>query len=218
MPPLPLDIRKNKQLTIGRQNTADLQLPHNCVSRNHARIRSISERCLLIEDLGSSNGTFVNGKKITAFPLQTGDIISIGPFDLEIRNQPFHEGNTLGSTNTDFLTTSRSTAMAGQIEKTSLAEVFQNIEFHAKTGTLYVESKDQDGFFVFAAGRPISAQYGELHNISALMAMLCLPKGNFVLTDKLEPIEGAIDATITSILLNFSRIQDESSEENHCLV
>lgn len=210
LPPIPLDINQNKQLVLGRNERADLQLPHKCVSRRHAQIRSISSRCLLLEDLGSSNGTFVNGKKITAYPLQEGDVVTIGPFELEIRNQPFNnDSDSYNSTNTEFLTTSHSAAMAGQLEKTSLIEILQTIEFHSKTGTLFVDDKKKDGFFVFAKGTPISAQFGDLQNEKALMAMLKLKKGSFILTDTVEPIEGSFHQSITCILLEFSRTQDE---------
>ena len=214
LPPVPLDAQKNKQLVIGRHKTAGLQLPHSCVSRAHATLKSISGRCLLLEDLGSSNGTFVNGKKITAFPIELGDIIQIGPYELEIKDQPFNQDNSkYGATDTNFLTTSRAAAMAGQIEKTSLIEVLQNIEFHDKTGTLYIDGKSKDGFLVFASGKPISAQYGDFLNIPAVIEMLKLSKGSFVLTDKVEPIDMGITISITRILLEFSRIQDEDSDE-----
>ncbi len=208
--PIPLDPKKNKRLVIGRHKDSDLQLPHTCVSRSHAVIKSISDRCLLLEDMGSSNGTFVNGKKVSAFPLEIGDTIQIGPYELELRPRPFDQENpTCGATNTNFLTTSRAAAMAGQIEKTSLIEVLQNIEFHDKTGTLYVEGKAKDGFLVFASGKPISAQFGDKDDVPAILEMLRLSKGTFVLTDKVEPIPMGINTTITRILLEFSRIQDE---------
>jgi hypothetical protein len=99
--------------------------------------------------------------------------------------------------------------MAGQLEKTSIVEVLQSIEFHTKTGTLYIDSKDKDGFLVFVSGKPISAQFGDALNVAAVLEMLKITKGSFVLTDKVEPIDMGINTSITSILLEFSRIQDE---------
>lgn len=209
-PPVPLNLKTNKKITIGRHKNCDLQLLHSCVSRNHAAIKVVSGRALILEDLGSSNGTFVNGKKVSTYPLEIGDVIQIGPFEIDVRKEPFNnDASKYGTTNTEFLTTSRTAAMAGQIEKTPIVEVLQSIEFNEKTGTLYVETKDKDGFFVFASGRPISAMFGEETNVSAILAMLNLSNGNFILSDKVEPIDTGINCTITNILFEFSRCQDE---------
>ena len=52
------------------------------VSRRHARVRREAAGYVL-EDLGSSNGTFLNGAKIDqACPLRDGDIVRIGPFEV----------------------------------------------------------------------------------------------------------------------------------------
>ena len=215
LPPVAFDFTKTKEIIIGRHKRADFQLPHSCVSRSHASIKLISGKCLLLEDLGSSNGTFVNGRKITSHPIEFDDTISIGPFELEVRNTPFkQQEDNYGATNTDFLTTSRAASMAGQIKKTSLVEIFQNIEFNAKSGTLYVEDKDKDGFLVFASGQPIHARFGKLVDIPAVMCMLGLKSGNFVITDKVEPLNKGINTTITGLLLEFSRIQDEVQGES----
>jgi len=48
--------------SVGREN-ADILLPHNSVSRRHAKITVANGR-VVVEDLGSTNGTYVNGKKL----------------------------------------------------------------------------------------------------------------------------------------------------------
>jgi hypothetical protein len=65
------------ELTIGRDETCDLVIPERQVSRQHARIRHEGGRHIL-EDLGSKNGTFVNGSEVVEpHPLQDGDEIQI---------------------------------------------------------------------------------------------------------------------------------------------
>ena len=67
---------------IGRSKKADIPLPDNGASRQHARL-SVSAAKILIEDLGSSNGTLVNGEKIGAqLQLKPGDHVRIGDTDL----------------------------------------------------------------------------------------------------------------------------------------
>jgi pSer/pThr/pTyr-binding forkhead associated (FHA) protein len=54
------------------------------VSRRHARIH-YTDDCFLIEDVGSANGTFLNGKRLapyTRHPLQTGDELQVGKLKL----------------------------------------------------------------------------------------------------------------------------------------
>lgn len=64
-------------MIIGREEDCDIVLPSRQVSRNHARIRRSGGRHIL-EDLGSKNGTFVNGQELTEpYPLQDGDEIQI---------------------------------------------------------------------------------------------------------------------------------------------
>ncbi len=77
-------ILDNLPLTIGRMKPADVVIDVGSISRNHARI-SRAGPGYSIEDLGSSNGTFVNGEKIQApRPLSENDTISLGS-DVELR-------------------------------------------------------------------------------------------------------------------------------------
>ncbi len=65
-------------LVLGRDKSADICIPDNSISREHARIQKASDGYTL-EDLGSYNGTFLNDKKLTRIsPLQKEDIITIG--------------------------------------------------------------------------------------------------------------------------------------------
>jgi pSer/pThr/pTyr-binding forkhead associated (FHA) protein len=62
---------------LGRHPDRDIVLPSLSVSRRHARLRPESGRFTL-DDLGSLNGTFVNGKPIDSVVLADGDEIAIG--------------------------------------------------------------------------------------------------------------------------------------------
>ncbi len=80
-----LDISFAKNTLIGREkNLADLVLEHLSVSRKHAEV-IVKKSELWIKDLKSSNGTFVNGKKIKSTTrLRSGDRIDIGPYSLQL--------------------------------------------------------------------------------------------------------------------------------------
>ena len=68
---------------VGRGPDCDIFLGDVTVSRHHARF-SADDESLLVRDLGSTNGTYVNGSWIEAFALSAGDEIIIGKFHLVV--------------------------------------------------------------------------------------------------------------------------------------
>jgi len=69
----------NATYTLGRVANIDITLPYSWVSRKHAMIQREENGRFNLIDLGSSNGTFINGRKIhTPITLQNGDCIGIG--------------------------------------------------------------------------------------------------------------------------------------------
>jgi DNA-binding winged helix-turn-helix (wHTH) protein len=71
--------------TIGRDPAAALWVDSALISRQHARI-VVREGRVTIEDLGSRNGTFVNGeRRTTAGPLNDGDEIRLGSVPVSVR-------------------------------------------------------------------------------------------------------------------------------------
>jgi len=71
------------EIIIGRDSGNDIQIDNVAVSREHARIIR-GPNFYFIEDLNSTNGTFVNGKKINKKFLQEIDEISIGKHSLQV--------------------------------------------------------------------------------------------------------------------------------------
>jgi pSer/pThr/pTyr-binding forkhead associated (FHA) protein len=74
---------------IGRRQDCDLMIPLGEISRKHCRIIKEADT-LRIEDLGSSNGTYLNGKRIQEAVLSAGDTVQVGPvvFVLQIDGDP----------------------------------------------------------------------------------------------------------------------------------
>jgi Protein of unknown function (DUF3662)/FHA domain len=71
-------------VSVGRGLNNDIILEDGRVSRNHAQIRYRSRR-FWVADLGTTNGTFLNGERITERALRTGDIISLGGLELTFK-------------------------------------------------------------------------------------------------------------------------------------
>lgn len=67
---------------IGRETGNDLRIDRPCVSRQHAELR-VEDAVTWVRDLGSSNGTYVNGRPVQQQALRHGDVLRIG--DCEIR-------------------------------------------------------------------------------------------------------------------------------------
>src|SRR5262245_35660649 len=73
--------------TVGRSNPADGLIPLAFISRKHCRFRLHGEE-VLVEDLGSANGTYVNGVRVTApTPVRAGDQLRLGPLGFRVALQ-----------------------------------------------------------------------------------------------------------------------------------
>lgn len=72
---------KNKFVTIGRHTSNDISLNDSTASGEHAKITTVMNTSY-IQDLDSTNGTFLNGQKVKTHVLHTNDIITIGEHDL----------------------------------------------------------------------------------------------------------------------------------------
>ena len=82
---------------MGRDASASIRLDSPKVSRQHARltVRGVS---VTVQDLGSKNGSFVRGIRVTApRTLQPGDDLRVGPFALVL-----HVADYSGSTESEF--------------------------------------------------------------------------------------------------------------------
>jgi pSer/pThr/pTyr-binding forkhead associated (FHA) protein len=72
--------------SIGRKPDNDLCLEDPAVSGHHARVVKIQE-VLFVEDLTSTNGTFINDRKVDRKQLQDADVVKIGPYRMIYRQQ-----------------------------------------------------------------------------------------------------------------------------------
>ena len=82
-------VLRQERLVVGREKSAPLRVPARSVSRQHCEFVAEEGR-IVVRDLGSSNGTFVNRERVEEAELQPGDLISIGPavFALRINGSP----------------------------------------------------------------------------------------------------------------------------------
>lgn len=69
---------EKRSYTIGRAVDADFRLEDDGISRHHAKVVVLSQGVVLLKDLGSTNGTFVNDEPVAAHPLAEGDRVQLG--------------------------------------------------------------------------------------------------------------------------------------------
>jgi pSer/pThr/pTyr-binding forkhead associated (FHA) protein len=127
---------------IGRRQDCDLCIPLMVVSRKHCEINKTRE-ALIVRDLGSSNGTYLNGKRITEAEVKPGDYLQIGPlaFGLQIDGTPEHIAvpdemilqppEPLSSSNKGTPTESGTFADQGQLDSSEgrgTTEIFDGLE------------------------------------------------------------------------------------------
>lgn len=76
-----------RRTSIGRTQENDIQIDTVHVSRRHAVLLSNSDHCI-VEDLNSTNGVLVNGRRIGRQLLQDGDIVTVGKTEFRYQQRP----------------------------------------------------------------------------------------------------------------------------------
>ncbi len=143
----------DQYVSIGRANDNTIRLEERNVSRKHALIRAISST-LFIEDLGSYNGTRLNGQKINAqTKMQLGDLLEIGDFHIILQHRT--DAALLNSKNDDQEKTQEITLVSkqkGSGEKTDpMAEMPQkksDQDYHTLEKTAVMRLKGNQNFEV----------------------------------------------------------------------
>ena len=83
-PAMTLRLTENAVKTVGRTARADFIVEAPLVSRIHCRLTAGKNDTLVVEDLDSTNGTLVNGKRIERVELQTGDVLTVGRVEFTV--------------------------------------------------------------------------------------------------------------------------------------
>src|ERR1051326_3390947 len=83
-PVSPIELGRGDTRTIGRSNQADIVLDEPSLSRLHARISMTRDGVAVVEDLGSTNGVFLNGSQRRSGNLTAGDRVRLGSVEFEL--------------------------------------------------------------------------------------------------------------------------------------
>lgn len=143
-------LKGDKQLIIGRSSELDIVLVEDMVSRKHAKI-TLSAGKITIEDLGSTNGTFVNGEKVKTSRLKEGDRILVGTSILKLVKAGANAvelSDAQVKQNLEQVAVVQSqrqtkTAMTGKIEEVPLPDLLQLFHTSKKNGVLVVNNEHE---------------------------------------------------------------------------
>ncbi len=153
------------ELVIGRSSELDLVLIEDMVSRKHARL-TLQPGQITISDLGSTNGTFVNGEKVKRAQLKEGDRILIGTSILKLVGVTRPAGAALDAKaaqqNLERTAEAQEkraggrSAVQGRLEEVPLVDLLQLLSTSKKTGAIVIKGY-RAGRVHLRAGKVVSA-------------------------------------------------------------
>jgi hypothetical protein len=194
------------------------------VSRRHARI-SVKRGAIVIEDLGSTNGTFVNGEKIEQASLREGDRVLIGTSILKVipvvaaapADQDLEAVAARHETQRQAAGRSEDAAlMTGSLEEIPLPDLLQLLGTSRKSGVLVLQTASAVGRIFMEGGTIRSAAIEGAENlvpVNAVYRMLGWNQGKF----QLEPprqmtFEQQVELSVQEVLMEGFRLQDEFAQ------
>jgi hypothetical protein len=214
-------LEDEREIIVGRSSDLDMVLVEEMVSRRHARIQLVGG-AVNIDDLGSTNGTFVNGERVTHAELQEGDRVLIGSNILKVvaTDGTGPVGNPMDAVQVARTTrqTGSEARMSGNLEEIPLPDLLQLFGSSRKTGTLVVTSHEGQVARIHLRGGLVhqveaETDSGERLPISGLKIvyrMLSWERGLFELTPE-DPrkFESPLDLNVQEVLMEGFRQKDE---------
>ncbi|MEM7260635.1 MAG: sigma 54-interacting transcriptional regulator [Planctomycetota bacterium] len=172
-------LEPGQQIVIGRHEDCDFPLWDEAASRRHALLELNGAQLTLV-DLGSSNGTFVNGEPADRLPLSGGERVRIGETEVRIETEGFQKRETVVIKKTDYtvesslspadvdLATSVARDAAGAARLNTLLEFVDQIQAHdggepilADLLEVAVETLDASGIVVPSAQQTAEPLWSE---------------------------------------------------------
>ncbi len=216
-------------IVLGRDpTTCNYVLADDRVSRVHTMIFH-KDRKYMVKDLNSSNGTYLNGKRIGGAPvLNAGDIIEVRPFTFEFVSPDLSQvPEEIATRITDEKPKGK---LEGSLSTLGVTDIVQLLNSTQQNGVLTIaDSKQKSSTFVFRDGEIVQAAFEDKTGEDAVFAVMRVREGRFEFT-KTEPVnslerprpqpgdkartenfEKQILRKTQSLLLEGARLMDEAS-------
>ena len=223
-------LRSDREIVVGRSSELDMVLVEDMVSRKHAKISATADN-ILIQDLGSTNGTFVNGEKIKKVRLKEGDRILIGTSIIKLVAVDSSSAVSEEKAREQLRVTGQrqnvsgaNKPMSGSIDEIPLPDLLQLLSTSRKSGVLAVHGEGGLGRVHLRKGQiyfaSLNEEGGESFAITprkAMFRILTWTTGTFELEPPdeksvLEEIEESTEALLMEgmrQLDEFRRIEGE---------
>ena len=214
-------LEDEREIIVGRSSDLDMVLVEEMVSRRHARVQ-LTGGSVRIDDLGSTNGTFVNGERVSHAELQEGDRVLIGSNILKVvaidgsgpaeMLEPGQINQRPGGRST-----TSDARMSGNLEEIPLPDLLQLFGSSRKTGTLVVTSQGKvgrihlrEGMIHYVEAETDAGDKLPLGGLKIIYRMLSWERGIFELTpEESRTFESPLDTNVQEVLMEGFRQKDE---------
>jgi hypothetical protein len=207
---------EGKSYLAGRSTEVDLVLADDAVSRKHARFYQARGR-YWVRDLGSRNGTVINGEAVQHAMLRAGDRLAIGSSlaRIEVLDKGAVSTKRAGESRKGVVEATAGRSMTGSLEDIPLMDVLQWLATSRKTGALKVTDphRERVGSLHLREGQVYYATITgseTLHPEKALLRMLLWTRGSFDLENTaLDTVDQEINMSLEHMLMEAARQEDE---------
>lgn len=216
-PPLPpIRLSASEPAGIGRHASCELVIREDDVSRRHAEVYA-EEGAYWLLDLGSTNGTLLNGTPVEqAMRLSGGDRIDIGgstitfceldPAVASIEDEPSGAKTMIAMP----VEEPSADALQGDLAEVPTDALLQLLEMGRKSGLLELETARGKGMIWVDEGRLVHAKTEKQIGFDAAIELACTEQGRFRFEPGKATDEATIVASITELLLEACRLRDEA--------
>lgn len=212
-------IEASRPMLLGRQQGSDLLLPEELVSRRHARLAYEGDE-LVLEDLGSTNGTYLNGVRVTRARVSEGDRILVGQSILKVVPRdaapaPSAEEVRAGLERASVTAEPRrAAAMQGRIEEVPLPDLLQLFGTSRKSGLLVVQGTGHAAEVRLDKGRVVGCAIDGREDLApekSFYRLLAWSSGHFELKPAApaNPGHRPIAESMEALLMEGMRQHDE---------
>jgi len=209
----PVRLGEDDEVVLGRSRRCDVPVPSAQASRRHASVRREGDHYVVV-DLGSTNGTFVNGVALAApRPLRHGDRIEIGEVTVTYCEVDGDKSEGLDEARTALFDAPAEAdsveVLRGDLEEIPAYAVLQMLELGRKSGRLSIETPLGPARLWLREGRPVHAEFQDTQGLEAASRIAEATAGHFLFEVCASAPAETIQAALTEILLEATRLQDE---------
>jgi hypothetical protein len=213
----------DREIIIGRSSDLDMVLVEDMVSRKHAKIETFGGH-ITIADMGSTNGTFVNGEKVKKVPLKEGDRILVGTSIIklvavdpaaavEVSEKEARARLESTGQKRSASASGQGRPMSGSIEEIPLPDLLQLLSTSRKSGVLAVRSNEGFGKIYLRKGQIYFSSIDDAFDVNprkAVYRLLTWSSGTFELEppDEKQVLEEMQEST-EALLMEGVRQLDE---------